>query len=105
MNARNSSLALLIVAALIATAGCQQRSQSSGSAAGNDAAATGPGMRYEAHVSAGGIEPPSTPPPQSKSENPNDAKSGQGLFGSMNCDGCHGGGAVGWEGPSLVDGR
>jgi cytochrome c len=23
----------------------------------------------------------------------------------MNCDGCHGGGATGWEGPSLVDGR
>jgi cytochrome c551/c552 len=23
----------------------------------------------------------------------------------MNCDGCHGGGAVGWVGPSLVDGR
>jgi cytochrome c len=27
------------------------------------------------------------------------------LFGAMNCDGCHGGGAVGWVGPSLVDGR
>jgi mono/diheme cytochrome c family protein len=23
----------------------------------------------------------------------------------MNCDGCHGGGARGWVGPSLVDGR
>jgi cytochrome c oxidase cbb3-type subunit 3 len=23
----------------------------------------------------------------------------------MNCDGCHGGGAVGWVGPSLADGR
>ena len=23
----------------------------------------------------------------------------------MNCDGCHGGGATGWVGPSLVDGR
>ena len=30
---------------------------------------------------------------------------GGNLFGSMNCDGCHGGGAVGWVGPSLVDGR
>jgi cytochrome c oxidase cbb3-type subunit 3 len=27
------------------------------------------------------------------------------LFNSMNCDGCHGGGAVGWVGPSLADGR
>jgi mono/diheme cytochrome c family protein len=23
----------------------------------------------------------------------------------MNCDGCHGAGALGWVGPSLVDGR
>src|SRR5205823_12690282 len=27
------------------------------------------------------------------------------TFGVMNCDGCHGGGAVGWVGPSLRDGR
>jgi mono/diheme cytochrome c family protein len=27
------------------------------------------------------------------------------LFVAMNCDGCHGGGAVGWVGPSLSDGR
>lgn len=27
------------------------------------------------------------------------------LFARMNCDGCHGVGAVGWVGPSLVDGR
>jgi len=34
-----------------------------------------------------------------------DPKAGEALFSSMNCDGCHGGGAVGWVGPSLVDGR
>jgi cytochrome c oxidase cbb3-type subunit 3 len=27
------------------------------------------------------------------------------TFTTMNCDGCHGGGALGWVGPSLVDGR
>ena len=27
------------------------------------------------------------------------------IFSTMNCDGCHGGGALGWVGPSLVDGR
>ena len=32
-------------------------------------------------------------------------QAGGGLFSSMNCDGCHGGGAAGWVGPSLVDGR
>ena len=37
-----------------------------------------------------------------------DAKSAEAgglLFASMNCDGCHGGGAVGFVGPSLTDGR
>ncbi len=33
------------------------------------------------------------------------AKAGGVLFSTMNCDGCHGGGATGWVGPSLVDGR
>lgn len=33
------------------------------------------------------------------------ATEGEKLFGSMNCDGCHGGGAVGFVGPSLSDGR
>ena len=33
------------------------------------------------------------------------ATEGARLFNSMNCDGCHGGGAVGWVGPSLADGR
>ena len=33
------------------------------------------------------------------------ATEGEKLFRSMNCDGCHGGGASGWVGPSLSDGR
>ena len=33
------------------------------------------------------------------------ATEGAKLFGSMNCDGCHGGGATGFVGPSLSDGR
>jgi mono/diheme cytochrome c family protein len=33
------------------------------------------------------------------------AQQGERLFGSMNCDGCHGGGALGFAGPNLVDGR
>ena len=33
------------------------------------------------------------------------AKNGEALFSAMNCDGCHGGGASGWVGPSLADGR
>ena len=30
---------------------------------------------------------------------------GRQLFSAMNCDGCHGGGGVGFVGPSLSDGR
>lgn len=33
------------------------------------------------------------------------ATEGGKLFISMNCDGCHGGGATGFVGPSLSDGR
>ena len=33
------------------------------------------------------------------------ARSGELLFTAMNCDGCHGGGASGWVGPNLGDGR
>ena len=33
------------------------------------------------------------------------AKKGALLFAAMNCDGCHGGDASGWVGPSLSDRR
>jgi len=33
------------------------------------------------------------------------AKAGEGLFGGMNCDGCHGIGGLGFVGPNLMDGR
>ena len=62
-------------------------------------------MRSATHVNAGG-----TPPPAGTLQNPlaSDARAatdGAKLFVTMNCDGCHGGGALGWVGPSLVDGR
>jgi len=94
------SSAILVITALSAGCGKQQTAAVS---AETDASA--PGMRYEAHVNAGGVAPAALPPPHRPASNANDAKSGEGLFASMNCDGCHGGGATGWEGPSLVDGR
>ena len=33
------------------------------------------------------------------------AATGEQMFSSMNCDGCHGGGATGFAAPSLADGR
>jgi len=62
-------------------------------------------IRYPDHVSAGG-----SPPPAGEMTNPfagdsASAADGAKIFGNMNCDGCHGAGATGWVGPSLVDGR
>ena len=58
----------------------------------------------DARVPAGGVLPAANAlnAPRPTTLNPD---AGAPLFSSMNCDGCHGGGAVGWVGPSLVDGR
>src|SRR5262245_15524904 len=92
------SSAMLVMAVL--AAGCSKQQ-----AAANPETPSAPGMSYEAHVNAGGVAPPAVPPPSRPAGSATDAKAGEGLFSSMNCDGCHGGGATGWEGPSLVDGR
>jgi cytochrome c oxidase cbb3-type subunit III len=64
-----------------------------------------PSIRPSERVFAGGIVPPagrlSNPLPES-SQN---AAAGAQFFTSMNCDGCHGVGAVGTVGPSLITRR
>src|SRR5262245_5817704 len=94
------SSAMLVIA--MQTAGCGKQQAAAADAGTNGAP---PGIRYEAHVNAGGVPPAAMPPPGPPAARTSDAKAGEGLFASMNCDGCHGGGATGWEGPSLVDGR
>ncbi len=64
-----------------------------------------PAIRYDAHVSAGGALPAAGSMTNPFRGDQPSAKEGEGIFVAMNCDGCHGGGAVGWVGPSLVDGR
>jgi cytochrome c len=66
--------------------------------------ANAPGVKAEDRVPAGGVQPAANAlsAPRPANLNPD---AGATLFSSMNCDGCHGGGAVGWVGPSLVDGR
>jgi cytochrome c len=87
----------LLVATVVAAAGCK---------AGESAKAPADGAVFHAgeRIPAGGVVPPanalSAPRPAKL-----DPAAGANLFSSMNCDGCHGGGAVGWVGPSLVDGR
>jgi cytochrome c oxidase cbb3-type subunit 3 len=62
-------------------------------------------VRHETHVSAGGLAPAGVALRNPHEGDKKAAETGAGLFASMNCDGCHGGGAVGWVGPSLADGR
>lgn len=64
-----------------------------------------PGIRYEAHISAGGQLPPGSGLNNPVLQDPAATKNGETLFSAMNCDGCHGGGGTGWVGPSLADGR
>jgi cytochrome c len=71
---------------------------------GGAANAQAPVAKAEDRVPAGGVLPAANAlsAPRPATLNPD---AGASLFGAMNCDGCHGGGAVGWVGPSLVDGR
>jgi cytochrome c oxidase cbb3-type subunit III len=64
-----------------------------------------PAVRYEAHLAAGGTLPPGATPANPGAGDAGVAQQGALLFTTMNCDGCHGGGASGWVGPSLADGR
>ena len=68
-------------------------------------AAAPPAVRYGQHVFAGGAAPPGATLQNPYRGNRASAAQGETIFGAMNCDGCHGGGAVGWVGPSLADGR
>jgi mono/diheme cytochrome c family protein len=64
-----------------------------------------PAIAYEAHVAAGGVVPNGGTLRNPHEGDPAVAKNGSLLFTTMNCDGCHGGDAAGWVGPSLADGR
>jgi cytochrome c oxidase cbb3-type subunit 3 len=62
-------------------------------------------VRHDEHVFAGGAVPPATVVRNPYRGDSASARHGEQLFSAMNCDGCHGSGAVGWVGPSLADGR
>jgi len=64
-----------------------------------------PAVRYDQYGAAGKLAPPAETLVNPLSGDPGAAQQGEVLFGAMNCDGCHGGDAVGFVGPSLVDGR
>ena len=64
-----------------------------------------PAVRYEAHIVAGTLAPNGAELTNPHNDDPAVAKKGALLFAAMNCDGCHGGDASGWVGPSLSDRR
>lgn len=64
-----------------------------------------PSVSYDAHVNAGGVAPQAGRLANPFTVDTKSAKEGEQLFSAMNCDGCHGGGAVGAVGPNLGDGR
>jgi cytochrome c len=90
----------MIVGAVVAASACKGREANDQSTAPG----TAPGIQAGDRIPAGGVIPPAEAlkAPRPAKLNPD---AGGSLFGSMNCDGCHGGGAIGWVGPSLVDGR
>jgi cytochrome c oxidase cbb3-type subunit III len=64
-----------------------------------------PMVRSESHVPAGGSAPAAGSMKNPFAGDAASADEGGKVFTAMNCDGCHGGGATGFVGPSLVDGR
>jgi cytochrome c len=87
----------MIAGALVAAAACK-------AGGGTKGQATGPEVKAADRIPAGGVYPAANAL-SAKRPAKLDPDAGATLFGSMNCDGCHGGGAIGWVGPSLVDGR
>ncbi len=93
-----------LVAALFALAACGgpgDADPKADKAARNVPAA----VRYDQYGSAGELAPPAEALVNPLIDEPGATEQGEALFAAMNCDGCHGAGAVGFIGPSLVDGR
>ena len=93
----NRYLALLSVLAVVS---CGRQSESV-----PPAPTSPPAVRYEAHIVAGTTAPNGTELTNPHKGDAAVAQKGALLFAAMNCDGCHGGDASGWVGPSLSDQR
>ncbi len=87
---------------LLATIACGAAREQ---AARPDSSAAPLAVRYDQHIPADGKLPPGATLANPYAGRATSATEGEKLFASMNCDGCHGGGATGWVGPSLSDGR
>lgn len=96
---------------LLAAVGCREQKAIPATDASTSGAATSGSTngiviaRHDDRVFAGGIAPPAERFVNTAEHDAKAVDVGAKLFTSMNCDGCHGGGAVGAVGPSLTDGR
>ena len=90
---------VMVAGAVVATAGCKSGSQGNTQGSGS-----GSGFVPTDRIPAGGVVPAANALNAARPAKLNPDAGGN-LFSALNCDGCHGGGAVGWVGPSLVDGR
>ncbi len=76
------------------------------SCGGSDADSSAvPTVEVDGRVFAGGVAPREASLKNPFNDDPQSVAEGERLFGAMNCAECHGGGALGFVGPSLVDGR
>ena len=98
MSCRTAALTLLTCVALAA---CARQA----AAPAQSTSAAPPAVASEAHLAAGGIIPSGGTLTNPHAGDAAVAKNGALLFSTMNCDGCHGGGASGWVAPNLGDAR
>jgi cytochrome c oxidase cbb3-type subunit III len=101
--ALRAAVALTIVAATVSA--CREESAAPPASTAKGSGNTLVISRHDDRVFAGGLMPPAERVVNTEAHNAKAADEGATLFTSMNCDGCHGGGAVGAVGPSLTDGR
>jgi len=110
MTSKGKSILALPFAILLVTVS-QVRSQTPADAAppavtpAEEKPAVPPTIQYPSHISAGHSVPPAGVLTNPYKGDKDMAAAGVSLFASMNCDGCHGGGASGFAAPSLADGR
>jgi len=91
---------LRVAVAALAFAACNRPAAPAAAAPGGP-----PAVRNDAVVAAGGMVPHAAVLINPLADDHASVSQGEAIFAAMNCDGCHGIGATGWVGPSLVDGR
>ena len=95
---------LIVGCGLAGLLGCTVVKQPAAGSVGQSGAAPA-AIRPEQHVALEGLLPNGAQPTNPYAGDPRSATAGEKLFTSMNCDGCHGGGATGFIAPSLSDRR